>query len=141
MHLIARFSVFVEVLTMIGGVDDSGVTQVRFREKSPEKLSDAPGNTVFIGNRGATKFRNNMIGHMLNLDTARNALNNFMEYIQHLEKMGVEKYVVSFPNARIIPLAKKAQELLYETKNRGYIGKSKNSNVYIFVVIFNSPEA
>jgi len=54
------------------------------------------GNTVFIGHRGTGKYKRNMLGRAMNLDTAQNFVRNGLKYLAYLQKKNIELYRTDF---------------------------------------------
>jgi hypothetical protein len=54
------------------------------------------GNTVFIGHISPDKKR--MWGRALNMDTPRNLINNALQYLRYINKIGVRDYYTNFNN-------------------------------------------
>lgn len=54
------------------------------------------GNTVFIGHRGKGEEKDLMWGRALNVDTAQNFIFNGLQYLGHLQEIGVKRYVADY---------------------------------------------
>lgn len=54
------------------------------------------GNTVFIGHRGKGEEKDLMWGRALNVDTAQNFVANGLQYLGHLQEIGVKRYVADY---------------------------------------------
>ena len=50
------------------------------------------GNTFFIAQRGL-KFPNKLEGRFLNVDTGKNFVKNFYNYLAHLQREGITNYI------------------------------------------------
>ena len=62
------------------------------------------GNTVFLANRGVKANKNKVVGRAFNVDTARNYINNCLDYIEYLRKKKVTHYAVMFEGSEILKL-------------------------------------
>jgi len=60
------------------------------------------GNTFFIAQRGQ-KFPNKLEGRFLNVDTGKNFVQNFYNYMAHLQRDGVTHYISELKDKRLAP--------------------------------------
>ena len=60
------------------------------------------GNTFFIAQRGL-KFPNKLEGRFLNVDTGKNFVKNFYNYLAHLQREGITNYISEIKDKRLIP--------------------------------------
>tara|TARA_R110000796_G_scaffold250726_1_gene380309 strand:+ start:47 stop:514 length:468 start_codon:yes stop_codon:yes gene_type:complete len=54
------------------------------------------GNTAFIGHRGKGENENLMWGRGLTVDTAQNFITAGLKYFNHLQELGIERYVTDY---------------------------------------------
>ena len=64
------------------------------------------GNTVFLGHRGKGKSKNKLVGRAFNVDTSRNFINNYIQYLTVLRNKGVTHYSIDFDGEALVPIAK-----------------------------------
>ena len=82
------------------------------------------GNTVFIAHKGEDE--NKLHGRLINVDTARNLVNNVIKYINVLQQKGVTHYSADFKAGTLEPVAKAVGRAFKGTGIKGYMAKTKS---------------
>ena len=80
------------------------------------------GNTVFVGHRGKEGQKTKMVGRAFNVDTARNFINNYVEYLPTLRDKGITHYSIDFDGEELVPVAKAVGKRVYELGIRTSLG-------------------
>jgi hypothetical protein len=90
------------ILEALKGADLDGLTPqvaaiaIMSELGMPEVDAVQFGNTVFIGHRGKGEEKDLMWGRALNVDTAQNFVANGLQYLGHLQEIGVRRYVTDY---------------------------------------------
>ena len=82
------------------------------------------GNTVFIAHKGEDE--NKLHGRLINVDTARDLVNNVIKYINVLQQKGVTHYSADFKAGTLEPVAKAVGRAFKGTGIKGYMAKTKS---------------
>ena len=93
------------------------------------------GNTFFIGLRGL-KFPNKLRGRFLNVDTGKNFVKNFYNYIAHLQKEGISHYTSEIKDKRLVPALQLIENKLRTTDTKLYIAILKDSSSHGLLIKF-----
>ena len=88
------------------------------------------GNTAFVGHRGKGKSKNKMVGRAFNVDTARNFVSNYVEYLAQLQGKGITHYSIDFEGEDLVPVAKAVGKRLPELGMGGSMAKFKDGTGY-----------
>ena len=91
------------------------------------------GNTFFIAQRGL-KFPNKLRGRFLNVDTGKNFVQNFYNYIAHLQKDGVTHYTSEVKEKRLVPALQLVHAKLQNVDTTVSIATLENSSSHGLLV-------
>tara|TARA_R100000951_G_scaffold30949_1_gene26589 strand:+ start:153 stop:617 length:465 start_codon:yes stop_codon:yes gene_type:complete len=99
------------------------------------------GNTVFLAHKGKKSNKNKMVGRMFNVDTARNMIANYVQYLKILQNKGVTHFSFDIDDDFYLPAVKSVTKRLEDSGIRVGVSKFKNKNGYrVYFRIFPSPE-
>ena len=103
-------------------------------------------NTVFLAHRGKGDNYNKMVGRAFNIDTARNFIENVLQYLEYLRRKGITHYTVLFKGGLILKLVKIIEKVINTNSDSiAFIRDSKTGdNEYAGFVKFgndNIPES
>ena len=91
------------------------------------------GNTFFIAQRGL-KFPNKLEGRFLNVDTGKNFVQNFYNYIAHLQKDGVTHYTSEVKEKSLVPALQLVHAKLQNVDTTVSIATLENSSSHGLLV-------
>ena len=91
------------------------------------------GNTFFIAQRGL-KFPNKLRGRFLNVDTGKNFVQNFYNYIAHLQKDGVTHYTSEVKEKSLVPALQLVHAKLQNVDTTVSIATLENSSSHGLLV-------
>ena len=95
------------------------------------------GNTVFLGHR--EKKGTQMQGHVMNVDTGENTLQNYLNFAKYLMRKGITHYYAEFKAeyaGGLVPLLKKIHPSIVELGGNIHIAKHKKDPVYgVFLLL------
>tara|TARA_R110001583_G_scaffold44863_1_gene141995 strand:+ start:2624 stop:3091 length:468 start_codon:yes stop_codon:yes gene_type:complete len=95
------------------------------------------GNTVFLGHR--KKKGTQMQGHVMNVDTGENTLQNYLNFAKYLINKGVTHYYAEFKEeyaGGLVPLLKKFKPLMSELGGNVHVAKHKKNPIYgVFLLL------
>ena len=97
------------------------------------------GNTVFIGHRGSKKNKDLMWGRALNVDTAQNFVANGLKYLGHLQKIGVERYVVDYEGDELDNVFRVWKRYADRVDTKIAVGRLEDGNSRAFITLGKSP--
>lgn len=97
------------------------------------------GNTVFLANRGVKANKNKVVGRAFNVDTARNYINNCLDYIEYLRKKKVTHYAVMFEGSEILKLIQFMKKIMKDVDTNIYIGQMEDGNYTAYFRIGRDP--
>ena len=95
------------------------------------------GNTFFIAQRGL-KFPNKLEGRFLNVDTGKNFVKNFYNYLAHLQREGITNYISEIKDKRLIPAMTLVSNKLRTVDTTVSVGSNAKTNG-IFVKFGKQP--
>ena len=95
------------------------------------------GNTFFIAQRGL-KFPNKLEGRFLNVDTGKNFVKNFYNYLAHLQREGITHYISEIKDKRLIPAMTLVSNKLRTVDTTASVGSNAKTNG-IFVKFGKQP--
>jgi hypothetical protein len=99
------------------------------------------GNSVFLAHRGKKANKNKMVGRMFNVDTARNMIVNYVQYLKILQDKWVTHFSFDIDDDFYLPAIKSVTKRLEDSGIRVGVSKFKNKNGYrVYFRIFPSPE-
>jgi len=88
------------------------------------------GNTVFVGHRGKKEQKTKMVGRAFNVDTARNFVNNYVEYLTELQNKGITHYSIDFDGEGLVPVAKAVGKRVHELGMQTKLGAFTDGTGY-----------
>ena len=89
------------------------------------------GNTFFIAQRGL-KFPNKLEGRFLNVDTGKNFVKNFYNYLAHLQREGITNYISEIKDKRLIPAMTLVSNKLRTVDTTVSVGSNaKTSGIFV----------
>ena len=91
------------------------------------------GNTFFIAQRGL-KSPNKLRGRFLNVDTGKNFVQNFYNYIAHLQKDGVTHYTSEVKEKSLVPALQLVHAKLQNVDTTVSIATLENSSSHGLLV-------
>ena len=97
------------------------------------------GNTVFLANRGVKANKNKVVGRAFNVDTARNYINNCLDYIEYLRKKNVTHYSVMFEGSEILKLIQFMKRIMEDIDTNIYIGQMEDGSYTAYFRIGKNP--
>ena len=97
------------------------------------------GNTVFLAHRGTGDNKNKMVGRAFNVDTARNFIDNCLDYMEYLREKGITHYTTIFEGSEVLKLMQFLQRFLESTDTNIYIGEDANNKYIAYVKLGNDP--
>ena len=97
------------------------------------------GNTVFLANRGVKANKNKVVGRAFNVDTARNYINNCLDYIEYLRKKNVTHYSVMFEGSEILKLIQFMKRIMEDIDTNIYIGQMEDDSYTAYFRIGRDP--
>ena len=97
------------------------------------------GNTVFLANRGVKANKNKVVGRAFNVDTARNYINNCLDYIEYLRKKNVTHYTVMFEGSEILKLIQFMKRIMEDIDTNIYIGQMEDDSYTAYFRIGRDP--
>ena len=97
------------------------------------------GNTVFLANRGVKANKNKVVGRAFNVDTARNYINNCLDYIEYLRKKEVTHYTVMFEGSEVLKLIQFMKKIMEDIDTNIYIGQMEDGNYTAYFRIGRDP--
>ena len=100
--------VFVLAIDQIGSKYDPATTMAVIAREGSMSSADTVqfGNTVFLAHRGKGDNYNKMVGRAFNIDTARNFIENVLQYLEYLRQKNITHYTVLFSGELILKLVK-----------------------------------
>lgn len=99
------------------------------------------GNSVFLAHRGKKANKNKMVGRMFNVDTARNMIANYVQYLKLLQNKGVTHFSFDIDDDFYLPAIKSVTKRLEDSGIQVGVGKFKNRNGYrVYFRIFPRPK-
>jgi len=97
------------------------------------------GNTFFIAQRGL-KFPNKLRGRFLNVDTGKNFVQNFYNYIAHLQRDGITHYTSELKEKSLVPALQLVHAKLRNVDTTVSIAPLENSTSHgLFVKLGKQP--
>jgi hypothetical protein len=98
------------------------------------------GNTAFIGHRGKGKDKDLMWGRGLTVDTAQNFIAAGIKYFNHLQNMGIRRYITDYDGA-IYDSAFKAWKRYTDKNGTGEIavGRKANGGSRAYITLYDTP--
>lgn len=93
------------------------------------------GNTFFIAQRGL-KFPNKLRGRFLNVDTGKNFVQNFYNYIAHLQRDGITHYTSEVKEKSLVPALQLVHAKLQNVDTTVGIATLENSSSHGLLVKF-----
>jgi hypothetical protein len=85
--------------------------------------------------------KDKMVGRMFNVDTARNMIVNYVQYLKILQDKGVTHFSFDIDDDFYLPAIKSVTKRLEDSGIRVGVSKFKNKNGYrVYFRIFPSPE-
>lgn len=98
------------------------------------------GNTAFIGHRGTGENKDLMWGRALNIDTAQNFIASGLKYFNHLQKLGVRRYIADY-EGDIYDTAFKTWKRYTDKNGTGSVavGRKANGGSRAYVTISDTP--
>lgn len=97
------------------------------------------GNTVFLANEGKNGSKNKLVGRAFNVDTARNFIDNCLDYMEYLREKGITHYTTIFEGSEVLKLMQFLQRFLESTDTNIYIGEDANNKYIAYVKLGNDP--
>ena len=97
------------------------------------------GNTVFLANEGKNGSKNKLVGRAFNVDTARNFIDNCLDYMEFLGEKGITHYTTIFEGSEVLKLMQFLQRFLESTDTNIYIGEDANNKYIAYVKLGNDP--
>ena len=97
------------------------------------------GNTVFLANEGKNGSKNKLVGRAFNVDTARNFIDNCLDYMEYLREKGITHYTTIFEASEVLKLMQFLQRFLESTDTNIYIGEDANNKYIAYVKLGNDP--
>lgn len=91
------------------------------------------GNTFFIAQRGL-KFPNKLRGRFLNVDTGKNFVKNFYNYIAHMQRDGITHYTSELKDKRLVPALQLVHAKLRNVDTTVSIATLENSSSHGLLV-------
>jgi len=88
------------------------------------------GNSVFLAHRGKKANKNKMVGRMFNVDTARNMIANYVQYLKILQNKGVTHFSFDIDDDFYLPAIKSVTKRLEDSGIQVGVGKFKNRDGY-----------
>tara|TARA_R100000935_G_scaffold58615_1_gene96578 strand:+ start:195 stop:662 length:468 start_codon:yes stop_codon:yes gene_type:complete len=117
-------------------IDAAGYAIVAEISKPTADISQF-GNTVFLGHR--EKKGTQMQGHVMNVDTGENALQNYLNFAKYLIRKGITHYYAEFKAEYaegLVPLLKRFKPLISELGGNVHVAKHKKDPVYgVFLLL------
>ena len=103
----------------------------------PEADVTQIGNTVFIGHTGKGANKSKMVGRPINVDTARNYINNMLRYLGYLQEKNITHYHAAFEGDTLVPAIKMMQKRLAKTDTQMGLGQyeGEDNDYVVFVKI------
>lgn len=99
------------------------------------------GNSVFLAHRGKKANKNKMVGRMFNVDTARNMIANYVQYLKILQNKGVTHFSFDIDDDFYLPAIKSVTKRLEDSGIQVGVGKFKNRDGYrVYFRIFPRPK-
>ena len=99
------------------------------------------GNSVFLAHRGKKANKNKMVGRMFNVDTARNMIANYVQYLKILQNKGVTHFSFDIDDDFYLPAIKSVTKRLKDSGIQVGVGKFKNKDGYrVYFRIFPRPK-
>lgn len=97
------------------------------------------GNTVFIGHRGSKKNKDLMWGRALNVDTAQNFIANGLQYLGHLQKIGIKRYVADYEGDELDNVFRVWKRYADRVDTQVAVGRLEDGNSRAFITLGNLP--
>ena len=97
------------------------------------------GYTVFLANEGKNGSKNKLVGRAFNVDTARNFIDNCLDYMEYLREKGITHYTTIFEGSEVLKLMQFLQRFLESTDTNIYIGEDANNKYIAYVKLGNDP--
>ena len=106
--------VFLLAIDQIGSKYDPATTMAIIAREGSMPSADTVqfGNTVFLAHRGKGDNYNKMVGRAFNIDTARNFIENVLQYLEYLRKKGITHYTALFSGDLILKLVKILEKVI-----------------------------
>ena len=79
------------------------------------------------------------MGRAFNVDTARNYINNCLDYIEYLRKKKVTHYAVMFEGSEILKLIQFMKKIIEDIDTNIYIGQMEDGNYTAYFRIGRDP--
>ena len=99
------------------------------------------GNSVFLAHRGKKANKNKMVGRMFNVDTTRNMIANYVQYLKLLQNKGVTHFSFDIDDDFYLPAIKSVTKRLEDSGIQVGVGKFKNRDGYrVYFRIFPRPK-
>ena len=97
------------------------------------------GNTAFLANRGIGANKNKMVGRAFNADTARNYINNCLDYIEYLRKKDITHYSAEFEGSEQLKLLQFMQKIVKDVDTNIYIGQMEDGDYTAYFRLGSDP--
>jgi len=123
-------SMAVEQLDLNGDTPEAVFLGLAQEMSMPRVHKAQVGNTVFLAHKGKGANKRKMVGRAFNVDTARNYINNYVEYLKLLQREGITHYSVDFDGEALVPVAKAIGRRLRDTGVQAYMAAFKDGSGY-----------
>lgn len=97
------------------------------------------GNTVFIGHRGKGENKDLMWGRALNVDTAQNFVANGLQYLGHLQEIGVRRYVADYDGDELDNVFRMWKRYADRADTKIAVGRLEDGNSRAFITLGKIP--
>ena len=107
----------------------------------PEADVTQIGNTVFIGHTGKGANKSKMVGRPINVDAARNYINNMLRYLGYLQEKNITHYHAAFEGDTLVPAIKMMQKKLTKTDTQIGLGQyeDEEDDYVVYIKIGKDP--
>jgi hypothetical protein len=120
----------VEQLELNGDTPEAVFLGLAQEMSMPRVHKTQVGNTVFLAHKGKGANKRKMVGRAFNVDTARNYINNYVEYLKLLQREGITHYSVDFDGEALVPVAKAIGRRLRDTGVQAYMAAFEDGSGY-----------